>query len=128
MSYEPSIRRQRFRLDEGKCLVRTDWFDPDVILVSSEVRCNGLPCDLHMPAIDLDVPAHYEPSSTPGHGHLYIDVAMSWRKYRRLLKALVEAGLVEPGYYRASKARRATMLRLPGVTKGSHPDLPKGDY
>jgi hypothetical protein len=71
----------------------------------------------HSIMLDIDVEAHLVPSSTPGHSHLYIDVALSWRRYRRLLRALKRAGVIEPGYYKASRLRRHTALRLPGVVK-----------
>lgn len=71
----------------------------------------------HAPILDLDFPCHVVESSTPGHSHLYIDKRMSWWKYRRLLKALWKAGLIEEGYYRASVQRGATHLRHPRMTK-----------
>lgn len=80
-----------------------------------ELDDEGLP--LHAPVIDFDVPARLVPSSTPGNSHLYIDVAMSWEKYEALLQALVDAGVVEPGYLGASRERRATFVRMPGFTK-----------
>jgi len=82
--------------------------DPEANLVSSELQ--EMP-GFHAPALDLDLPARLVPSSTPGHFHLYVDVPLTWRKYRRLLRALVRAGLVERGYYNISKLRRATFLR-----------------
>lgn len=56
-------------------------------------------------------------SSTPGHGHLYMDVILWWDEYEALLEAFAWAGLVEPGYVGASKRREATHLRLPWVRK-----------
>lgn len=73
--------------------------------------------DLHTVMLDLDVPARLVPSTTPGHSHLYIDVPMPWRKYKALLFALTEAGIIEPGYYGVSVRKRATMLRLPWIKK-----------
>jgi hypothetical protein len=67
----------------------------------------------HTFMIDVDVRASLVPSSTPGHSHLYIDVPVSWRKYKRVLRALVQAGVVEAGYYNASKKRGFTALRPP---------------
>lgn len=75
----------------------------------------------HTLMLDIDVPATLLPSSTEGHAHLYIDVEMSWRKYRRVVKALAKAGIVEPAYYRASASRRHTALRLPGIGKTRDP-------
>lgn len=73
--------------------------------------------NLHAPVLDIDYSAALIPSSTKGHYHLYLGVPMTWRKYKRLLKALAKAGVIERGYYRASKARKATFVRKPGVVK-----------
>jgi hypothetical protein len=68
---------------------------------------------LHRPAIDIDVPCRYVPSSTPGHGHLYFDeTALTWEQYEALLQALVTAGIVEPNYLEHSRRRRQTTLRI----------------
>lgn len=87
--------------------------------VSSEIQ--GKP-GYHKLAIDLDVPAVLIPSSTPGHSHLYIDKEMSWRQYNRVLRALNEAGILEPGYVKVSRDRKATFLRVPWERKSF------GDY
>jgi len=71
----------------------------------------------HAPVLDLDVPHTLIPSTTPGHSHLYLDVELSWWRYKRLLKQLSLAGIIEPGYYRASKRRGFTAVRLPWVKK-----------
>lgn len=87
--------------------------DSDVI--SSELT--GFVPGTHAPCIDIDVPIRVVESSTPGHSHLYIDVAMTWVKYEALLQALVDAGLVEIGYLKVSRFRGGTHLRLPWVRK-----------
>lgn len=71
----------------------------------------------HTVMLDIDVPAVLVPSSTPGHSHLYIDAAMEWPVLEALLKALANAGVIEPGYAGASISRGATFLRLPWVRK-----------
>lgn len=82
----------------------------------------------HTVMLDLDVPVRLVPSSTTGHWHLYIDVAMPWWRYRRLLRALKTAGIIEPGYYSVSVARKHTALRLPWVKKEAmEPKRPAGD-
>lgn len=73
--------------------------------------------DVHTIMLDVDHPVRVVDSTTPGHHHLYIDVALPWPKYLALLEALAEAGVVEPGYVAASKRRGATFLRLPWVAK-----------
>jgi len=73
--------------------------------------------DIHIPIIDIDVPIHSVPSTTPGHYHLYIDKQLTWQKYRFLLWALMQCGLVERGYYQASVKREMTVCRLPWVKK-----------
>lgn len=72
---------------------------------------------MHMPVLDLDVPHRYEPSSTPGHGHLYLDVPMTWDAYVKLLGALADAGIIEEGFARLSIERGASFVRKPGVIK-----------
>ena len=76
---------------------------------------------MHTVMIDLDVPAKLVPSTTPGNSHLYIDVPLPWRKYRKLLAALGEAGILQEGYVKASIIRRCTALRLPWVKKEEKP-------
>jgi hypothetical protein len=71
----------------------------------------------HMPVIDCDYPVYVVPSSTPGHYHLYLNKPISWKHYRRVLRAMSHAGLIEPGYYRASLKRRLTRVRLPWIRK-----------
>lgn len=73
----------------------------------------------HCPFIDIDMPVKVVPSSTPGHYHLYIDHPVPWPKYLALLEAMVDAGIVQPGYLRASRARGFTSLRLPWARKES---------
>jgi hypothetical protein len=96
----------------GKRLIPTDIKRAN--LISSELGDGK-----HAPCIDLDVPHQVVPSTTPGHGHLYIDVPMSWRRYKRLLRALYKAGVIEKGYYTASVDRKASYVRKPGHYKVS---------
>lgn len=72
-------------------------------------------------ALDIDLPAVLLPSSTPGHSHLYIDHEMTWDDYAEVLTVLGSVGILEPGYVAASLARKATLLRLPWVTKSNTP-------
>lgn len=71
----------------------------------------------HVPVLDIDVPHLLVDSSTPGHSHLYIDVPMSWWRYRMLLRQLAKCGIIEKGYYKASVGRKHTSARLPWVDK-----------
>jgi hypothetical protein len=75
---------------------------------------------MHKVVIDLDHPAQLIESSTPGHHHLIIDHEIPWSAYLRLLGAMVECGLVEPGYMRSSIDRGYTAVRLPWVKKNGH--------
>jgi hypothetical protein len=91
--------------------------------LSSGVKANLVSSRLvtgkHAPALDLDIPHEYVPSSTPGHGHLYINVELPWWKYRVLLWALKLCGIIEKGFYNSSVKRKQSMLRLPGTKKGT---------
>lgn len=81
--------------------------DPDGDLVTSR-----LADEVHLPLIDLDLPVALTPSKTPGHSHLVIDCPMTWRRYKRLLRALVRAGLVEKSWYRLVRSRRQALLAV----------------
>lgn len=72
---------------------------------------------VHKLLLDIDIPAQLIPSSTPGHSHLYIDKEMSEEAWSTLLFALSSAGIIEPGYMRASISRGFTALRLPWIKK-----------
>ena len=73
--------------------------------------------NMHKPVLDIDMPVKVLPSTTKGHFHLYIDKVMTWGQYKKLLKALAKAGIIETGYVGASEARGFTAVRLPWVKK-----------
>ena len=84
----------------------------DANLIGSMVSDN-----VHFPVIDIDVPVRFEPSSTKGHGHLYLDIPMSWDKYCALMSALVAAGVVEQGYLFFMKKNGQSTVRPPWIKK-----------
>jgi hypothetical protein len=71
----------------------------------------------HTIVLDINHPAALVPSTTEGHFHFYIDVPLQWDVYCRLMAAMSDAGVLEPGYVDASINRGASFLRLPGVKK-----------
>lgn len=92
----------------------TDW--DEATLVTSMLRpeqCSGP----HWPVLDVDMPVHLHPSSTPGHFHLIIEKELEWDQYVKLLDTLAEVGIIEPGYAHVSKKRGYTTIRRPGITK-----------
>lgn len=72
---------------------------------------------VHQPVLDLDFPAHLEPSTTEGHFHLYLNKNVPWSKYVVMLGALEYAGILEPGFARLAILRGASYVRKPGVKK-----------
>ena len=94
---------------EGEVREQVATGDPAASLVSSLLVGSH---NIHAPALDIDFPATLVPSSTPGHFHLYLDCPMPWRRYRRLLRALARAGIIERSWYKAAVYRRATHLRI----------------
>lgn len=85
-------------------------------LISSELAYASLKGD-HMPVLDIDYDAHLEPSSTPGHFHLYLNRTITWEQYKKLLDVMGEIGLLEPGFVKLSKERGASYVRKPGHKK-----------
>jgi hypothetical protein len=79
----------------------------------------GSLCDdgSHMPALDIDLPCKLVPSTTEGHFHLYIDHPMSFEAYGKLVAALIEAGIVEPGHMSHLEENGMTTLRPAGAKK-----------
>ena len=71
----------------------------------------------HAPVIDLDGPHHYEPSSTPGHGHLYLNKDMSFDSMVEILEVLVKHGIVQQGFLDATKQRGFAAARTPWTKK-----------
>ena len=66
-------------------------FDSGGNLVSSFVGAFGKDQEpLHAAVIDLDVFHHYEPSSTPGHGHLYLNHRLFTIEELRTLFTILE--------------------------------------
>ena len=85
---------------------------------SSSTPAYRLPTDYHRPVLDIDFPAALVPSTTPGHFHLYLDRALSWDDYEKLLRVLAEVGIIEQGYANVSIERRHTAVRVPWIRKG----------
>lgn len=99
---------------------------------------------LHLPCLDLDVPAWLDdgvlhvrgrdadestwerfvhavdliPSGTPGHQHAYInDHSLTWGEYAELLEELRDAGVLGKGWVALSLRRGFTLLRHPNHPK-----------
>lgn len=96
---------------------RTEKPADECNVITSELAQEGLWGAQHRVLLDLDIAAELIPSSTPGHSHLYIDVRAQWEAVENLLDALVACGVIEEGYANASKLRKHTALRMPGVVK-----------
>ena len=66
----------------------------------------------HFPLLDIDYGAELVSSRTAGHFHLYLNKPVTWRQYKRLMRAMVKAGLLQKGYYEMSKKRGEAHLRV----------------
>lgn len=99
----PNLTRETTDFDEAK-------------LMTSK-RKNGN----HYFIADLDVEAYLIPSSTPGHSHLIICEEINWWEFDAIMSAMADAGIVEPGYHRATRKRTFSTIRLPWVKKGEEP-------
>lgn len=83
--------------------------------------------EVHFPVIDIDIPCAWVPSTTEGHGHLYINQALDWESYLKLLTTMAEVGLVETGFVEAAKKRGQTYVRPAWVKKDKSP-MPTHGY
>ena len=82
-------------------------------LISSMVEA-----DRHRPIIDLDIPHMYVPSSTTGHGHLYLDgLEMNDATHFTFMAMLHHYGVVKDGTLAQVKAHNMTLARPPHVRK-----------
>lgn len=115
-------KRKLYRADMAS--VSEEGFKPkreEATTVDANVMSSLGDDGLHYPCIDFDFTAYTVPSSTPGNVHLYIERGLTWEKYEALLVALVDAGLLEPGYVSACVERKMTFVRLPWVAKEGTP-------
>lgn len=118
-------RKLRAGLLEGYDINTGKTPSPDVVteienanLLTSELDYPGAEhLKLHAPVLDIDYHAELIPSSTPGHFHLVLDKALPWDKYQKVMRALADADLIEPGYAGASSARGYSAIRLPWIKK-----------
>lgn len=75
----------------------------------------------HWPVIDIDHECAWVPSTQTGHGHLYINKAVSFEGLIEILEVLNKHGIVQDGYLHAAKIRGYTAVRLPGIKKPEKP-------
>ena len=88
-------------------------------MITSKVEDGGwTPGNYHRPILDIDFEAELVPSSTPGHSHLYLNTLVPENEYMVFLKAAMEAGIIQKGFYDGAVRRGATSVRLPWVKKG----------
>jgi hypothetical protein len=73
--------------------------------------------DIHKVFLDLDCEHWYVPSSTPGHGHLYINVNMRRKDLDWLMGQLYRFGIVSSGWKGQLENRQANTFRLPWIKK-----------
>lgn len=107
-------------LDDDSCTLDDSHVDDGRKLVAeseANLVSSRLVNDMHAPALDIDLPCKLIESSTPGHFHLYIEKEITWRRYKVLLTALAEAGIIESGYAQSSIRKGQSFLRKPGVKK-----------
>lgn len=83
----------------------------------ANVHSSSTDSGLHLPIIDLDFPHQYVPSTTPGHGHLLLNVPISPLRWTLLMLGLYAGGVIELGFLVWSLRRGANFARLPGVKK-----------
>lgn len=74
----------------------------------------------HKILIDLDCDHVYVPSSTSGHGHLYVNQELPLNEYLRLLRVLADVNVISYDWYDVVCSNQRAFLR--------HPDMKKGQW
>lgn len=110
-------------LDESVGSGADDWFKEQETADKDDANLISSLCGqgIHKPVLDFDFPCRLIPSSTEGNFHLYIDRPIAWDTYEKLLLALKEANLLQPGFVKNSVERKATFVRPPWVKKKPKP-------
>lgn len=77
---------------------------------------------LHQPLFDIDIPIEKVRvlESASGNSHLYINKPMTWEDYIKLMRVMVEVGLLQHGWVEKSIKQGCGRLRLPGVPKAGN--------
>lgn len=84
-------------------------------LVVSRFAGGGI--ETHALLLDLDVEHEYWESSTPGHGHLLVNLKLTRQEWQRVMQVLRDVGVISPGYHDHSQRRGFASLRLPWIKK-----------
>lgn len=92
-------------------------YPPTNSIEQANIVTSDIGWGFHYPVLDIDYETFLVPSSTSGHYHLYLNQSVSWRKYKRVLRAMKNAGLIQNGFYRAAVKRGYTSARLPWIKK-----------
>lgn len=71
----------------------------EATLFGSRLRASGAH---HFVVVDVDLPVEVRDSKTSGHHHLVIGKAVTWRQYKRILKALAKAGVADKDWVKAT--------------------------
>jgi len=82
----------------------------------------------HLPIIDLDFNHEYVPSSTPGHGHLYLNEPIPTWRWIILMWGLYVGRVVEKGYVIWSIRRGGNFVRRRNVHKTTEEEQVKYSY
>lgn len=68
----------------------------------------------HLPLFDVDrVGWHVLRSRTDGHSHIYVEQPITWEQYSTVIRALLEANLIDPRWAEATLRQGCATLRLP---------------
>lgn len=123
----PSPMFRRYNVDPQKMADRAVDVLPEpepfgsstYTLVSSEIHGLQAGSGRHKLVIDVDFLVEKVVSTDSTHCHLFFEgmESLSWRKYKRLLKALAKGGVISWAYYRHSVRQRQSMVRRPGLKK-----------
>lgn len=111
--------RTRFKIEERwesngymGGYTKEEWLDdPSGDYVASKSSRNGV--EVHFPVFDVDNNLfHIRESASPGHHHVFFDNPVTWSQYKKLLKAMSAAGMVDPRWVKMTLRRKNGVLRI----------------
>ena len=131
LSFVRHLRFRRGQLERDSEQGASVYIDEEQVIAQADAnlitsRYEGEGIETHALLLDLDVEHIYVPSSTKGHGHLYVNLKLSRWDWERVMRELAAVGVIGAGYHEHALRRGYASLRPPWIKKSDELDPPFG--